>query len=238
MSIQENVLDKIKSGQLQMHSKWYFVVQGALIIGFAFLLFVVSAFLVSFIFFILHTSDISLLPRFGKNGIIVLFFIFPWVLVLVALIITGITGYLLKRFEFVYHKPLLYLPVALIFLVTFVGFMVQISSFHDNFRPYSLNHRLPFFASFYQMFRSPERGALSVGKIVSRNATGYSVRFRGGIAGSVVVDKTTRFPEGTSFVPGQMIIVLGLRQGNTVKADEIRLAPTRLPVPFEERIIK
>lgn len=110
-NIEEAVMIKVKTGQIKMKPKWYFIVGGVAAIAGLISSIVSSVFFVNLIIFIIRKKG----PGVGK--LTTMFDIFPWWIPFVA--ITGIVAglLLLRRYDFSYKKN---------FVLTILGFIVAV----------------------------------------------------------------------------------------------------------------
>ncbi|MFZ1988039.1 MAG: hypothetical protein WAV21_03360 [Minisyncoccia bacterium] len=112
--IQHEVLERIRSGELRMKPRLFFVLKAVLVVFVAALILLVSVWLASFISFGLRVSGHDSLLGFGTQGSLIFLTIFPWWSALLDLILIVLLGWLLRRFKFGYRRPLLYLFAVLI----------------------------------------------------------------------------------------------------------------------------
>jgi len=131
--VQGEVLERIRSGQLHMKPRLFFVLKTVAIISIAVLILVISVWLASFISFGLRLSGNESLLGFGTRGSFIFFALFPWGLVVLDLVLIALLAWLLRRFKFGYRRPLLYLLGALVVGGAAVGLLFDRETrFHDD----------------------------------------------------------------------------------------------------------
>lgn len=157
--IENEVLKKIQQGDVRMTSRKYFAVKTVLTILVGIAIFTVSTMLVSFLIFSLSNRGDLFLLSFGTKGIYKFILIFPWYLLSVAVLLLVILDYLLRRFRFGYHSPLVYLFMGTLVFVTGFSFIINITSFHVMLEKFAERNNLPFVKSMYGDVRKPQRGA-------------------------------------------------------------------------------
>ena len=140
---QNAVLNKINSGELKMRPKFYFVLQGFLTAATAILLFMISIFLISFIFYLLRVNNAD------REDLHLFLQFFPWILIGAALLITIALSLILKKYSFAYHKPLLFLPLGIILIIIALSLIMQLFAFHERFEPLTERRGTPLFSPFY-----------------------------------------------------------------------------------------
>jgi|SRR5579872_555950 len=139
---QENILGKIKTGEVKMRPKFYFVSQAVLLGIAAVLLFLIAIFLVSFIMFLGRTGHNSNVHLFLKT--------FPWILIVASLLLTAILIFILKRYAFAYRWPLIFLPIAVIGIILIASLVAEFYSFHEKLESYAMHRHVPGLAPFYR----------------------------------------------------------------------------------------
>ena len=124
IDITKNVMSKIKTEQIKMKPKWYFLF-GSLFIFLALIsLIIVSIFLISLITFSLKSHGPMGAIRYQQ-----IISNFPWwapIIVIIGLV-TGI--FLLKKYDFSYKKNFLFIIVIFISAVLFSGVLIDILGF-------------------------------------------------------------------------------------------------------------
>ncbi len=225
MNIQNDILDKIKSGELKKRPKIYFVLQTALVILGTIILLAVSVFSVSFIFYLLRASNLRFLLLFGRAGFLLFLFIFPWAHVLVALVLTIIIGWFLRRYSFAYRKPFLYLPVLIIAIITVLSIALHLIAFHRRFAQFSRQNGLPVFGQLYSNYDSKGSGNIAVVKTIGESTGGQwqAITQKGQ---RILVSKFPAayppvFPQDLK--KGQVLVIFGSRQGDEIQARSIRI---------------
>lgn len=126
IDITKNVMSKIKTEQIKMKPKWYFLF-GSLFIFFALVgLIIISIFLISLITFSLKSHGPMGAIRYQQ-----IISNFPWwapIIIIIGLV-TGII--LLKKYDFSYKKNFLFVVTIFISAVLLAGVLIDILGF-DN----------------------------------------------------------------------------------------------------------
>jgi hypothetical protein len=120
VNITDTVMSRIKTGDVRMRPKWYFVLGTfGMVIGLAGLV-IVSVFLISLISFSLRTHGPMGDIRYQQ-----LLASFPWWAPIVALV--GIVGglFLLKKFDFSYKKNFLMIIILFIGSIIVAGWAID-----------------------------------------------------------------------------------------------------------------
>lgn len=131
-NIKDEVLNKIKSGQINMRSKFYFLLKLGLLFTLVVFIFFVSVFLLSFIIFSLNVEGSLFLVRFGGKGLYNFLFVIPWYLLFIDILLLILLDVLLKSFRFGYKRPIVYLFGGTFFVVTLLSTLLDFTPFHYN----------------------------------------------------------------------------------------------------------
>ncbi len=156
-NIEEIVLKKIESGDIKMVPKSYFVFRATILTLFTVIVFILSVTLVSFIVFSLSARGDLFLLGFGKKGIIKFILMFPWFLLSVDAILILILDYLVRRFSFGYHSPIIYLFLGTLVFVTSFSFVLTFTSFHSKVSGFVRRNHVPFAGSMYDEINKSRR---------------------------------------------------------------------------------
>ncbi len=152
-TLKNTLLERIKSGKINMKSKRHFVFQIVILSAIVFLTFVVAVLLASYILFGLHATQESSLLGFGARGIETFILLFPWGLLLLFILLLLALDVLVKRFKFGYHRPFVYLFVISAVSITTIGFIVAVTPFHGNLLRQAEQKNLPMMSGFYDHLR-------------------------------------------------------------------------------------
>ncbi len=146
------VLEKIRAGAVQMRPRFYFVLKAFTVAVVAGLVLVLSIFLASFIFFSLRLNATDSLLSFGSRGLITFLQMFPWPFALLDLGLIFLLEWLLRRFRFAYSRPMLYILIALVAVVTSASLLVASGTrFHDSLLERADRDELPLpLGAFYE----------------------------------------------------------------------------------------
>jgi hypothetical protein len=131
-SLSEIMISKIKTGEIKMKPRFYFVLKGLLLgLGLAFTL-LASFFLVGMIIFMLRHNGLLLLPQFGFKGIRILIDSLPWFLLIIAILFIIVLEFFAKHYKFVYQKPTIYSIVIVTILVLLGGTIFMGPAIHNR----------------------------------------------------------------------------------------------------------
>jgi hypothetical protein len=153
--IKENVLGKIRRGDVHMRPKLYFVAQVIVVTIVAIITLAVSVFAVSFIFFSIHESGELFLFGFGMRGLLTFIAIFPWFTSLLALSLIILFEWLLRHFKFNYRRSILSVFFGLFCVVGVVGVLISITPIHKNLLDQADHGHLPFIGESYENIHTP-----------------------------------------------------------------------------------
>lgn len=143
-SMQENVLERIRTDAVTQVSKSHFVVRMIFTISVAIVTLLVSISIFNFMFFSLRFHQHEMLLGFGSRGLLFFFVLFPWGLLIVDVLLVSLLEWLLRQFRFGYRIPILYLLGILLALTVSTGlFLDRVTSLNDNLLGQADHHKLP-----------------------------------------------------------------------------------------------
>lgn len=176
-NIKDEILQKIKAGEICMKPKNRFMRDLALLISIVILTFILSTILVSYTLFSLYASGHLFLLGFGSKGIYEFILHFPWLLMSADAILIIFLDFLLKRFRFGYNNPIVYLFLGTLLLTGILGAIINLTAFHRNLLLRAEKQSLPVFGGFYQGLRkSNEETGTYRGRVVSIEGNVFVLR--------------------------------------------------------------
>ncbi|MCK4781741.1 hypothetical protein KAS79_02315 [Candidatus Parcubacteria bacterium] len=220
--IAEKVLDKIKSGEVKMKSRAYFVLRAVLLILGILVLTFFLIYFISFIIFSLRASGALFLPKFGFSGMKILFNALPWLLILIAATLIISLEIFAKRFTFVYRRPIIYSLLVIIIIVAAGSFLIDKTGFHPNLFRKAQERRLPAIGIIYRDFGAPRIGNAHHGVIFEVIKSGFKIETPCGEELTIIISSKTHFPLKADIKKGDVVVVLGKRSDGAVQAIDIR----------------
>jgi hypothetical protein len=210
-NLEDKIFDAIKSGDLKMRPRWYFILRDVLGVIAIVIVLLVVVYLASFIIFVLHQSGAWFVPVFGLSGWFALFSALPWLLVLLSAIFVIVLAILVKRYQFSYQWPMLYSFLGVVFLIAAACFLFIESSFYNQFFSSSIAEDVPFLGMYYPGFGTLGPNDVHRGIIASTNPDGFVLEDNGGGTSTIFIATSTIVPLGPGFQQGDMIVVFGDR---------------------------
>ncbi len=238
------VFEAIQSGKLSMRPRWHFVLRTVLLILGIVLVLLTTLSLVSFVIFALRESGLWFVPIFGSRGWLEFFASLPWILIVAAILFIIVLEILVRRFSFGNHQPLLYTALGIILGVVALG--VIIAPLHKEFLKDAYGDvGLPVVGGLYRSFGASNLSNTHVGVIFETTDDGFILENRNSQKLHVVVSSQTHFPFGTEFSEGDVVVVLGDWDDDTVQAfgvreinNELGSSTMRMPWPQGRRMMR
>jgi hypothetical protein len=235
-SIKEGVLKAIEDGRVKMRPKWQFIAKAALAILGVVLVALTTLYLVSFIVFVLRQTGVLFVPGFGFRGFGIFFLSLPWLLIALAALFMLLLEIIIKRYSFAYGRPFLYSALAVVFLGIIGGIIIGETPLHERFFDEAESGHLPFARPMYEYF-GQEPQNITVGAITKITGNGYQIQSGDGDdLFSVIVSPQTQTPPPNTLKVGDIILILGPRQGKTILAQGIQ-KPSTLPPPRRRFVV-
>lgn len=168
----DQILNKIKSGEVSMKPKYYFVIKLFALGISTFLIFILSSVLVSYVLFSIKASGQLYLLDFGPRGVYRFLMALPWIILVLDLLLIVFIDWLLKSFRFGYNSSVAFLFVVTMVSITALATCINYTSFHKMLLVRAENKDLPFGGGFYEgMRKSHGRQGIYHGEIVSIEST-------------------------------------------------------------------
>jgi len=222
--LKNNIIDKIKTGEIDMKPKWYFMLKTALLITGVIIIGLLAIYLLSFVMFALHNSGILFAPSFGFRGIGLFITTSPWILILLVAVFLSILYILVKQYSFSYKQPFLYSMLGVIFLVIIGSFAVR-ETLHERIGVFTERNQIPGMSPFYKSAHEKLPEGITFGTIEEVLETGFIITDTDGETLTIITDSKTRQKPGSSYSDGDKILIYGDKTNeDTVNAYGIRKA--------------
>lgn len=225
--MRESVMKAIHEQEVRMRPRWQFVLVSVLVATGTITLMLAIMYALSLAVFFLHQSGAWFVPAFGARGWMEFMRSVPWLLVVLVSAFIVLLEVLVRRYQFVYRKPLMLSVAGIIGLIALGSTVLAVMPFHGAMAGYAIRGVLP--PPVDQLYRPDNRrivrtDSIHRGMIVGTSSEGFMVAEGGdGDSVMVVVSGDTRLPYGQDFTVGDIIVVVGDRVGTgTVRAFGIR----------------
>jgi hypothetical protein len=210
--IKNQILEKIKSGEVNMKPKYYFIIKLVALALTVFLTFILSTMLVSYVIFSIKISGQFFLLGFGAKGLYHFFIALPWFILGIDVLLIFFLDWLLKSFKFGYNSSVMFLFVVTLVSITVLASLINSTSFHRDMMLRAEGRGLPIAGGFYNdLRRSHKSQGLFRGEIMSIEGTStFYIRY---------VDQNSNVDGDTAkiVVPNSIdIFSLGAMIGDTV----------------------
>lgn len=217
--LNKEILSQIKEGKVEMKSRWFFLLRTILGVLGVFILSLCLIFLVSFILFGLRKSGVALAPGFGPQGFILFAMSLPWMLILITAAFLMVLEILIRKYSFVYKKPILYSLIGVFAVTTLITLLLPSFAFHNSiFRAYKPERggEMPPVGKFYRGFGVPHPPDLIRGVIVDFSTGTLLVATDDGVTSSVAISDITKIFPGTNMAIGGELLIFGPRSSSGV----------------------
>lgn len=220
-TFKDTIIDKIKSGEVAMKPKWYFVLRAFLFLCSMLFVALISVYLLTFIVFALHKTGVWFTPSFGMRGLMFLVVSSPWVLILVLFMFLGLLYVLVTHYSFSYRKPLVYSMIGSVLFVIAISSFVAQTSIHDRVQTFVEAHQVPGFTTLYDAVGKERPAGIAVGTISELVENGFVLQVDGELV-TIKIGLLTRQPTGKEYSIGDKVMVLGKKTDTTMQAFGIR----------------
>ncbi len=215
-----NLLEQIKSGEIKMRPRSYFIAKSTLQLIALLLAALLAVFFLSFLVFRLKLSGALLMPGFGVGGIKDLLLSLPLFIVVLVLIFLAVFIWFAERYPIAYQRPLLYSLMAIVVIVCGAAVLVYSTPLHPYFfRAFSPAGAPRVMRMLYMHPRGLEIHNGFVGEITKADDNIVELLGPEGMAYKVIIDSQTLLPFGREgWDTGDWLIIRGEINGNEIRA--------------------
>ncbi len=222
-SLTSRILNRLKSGEVKMRPKGYFILRAVLVALITCLVALFVLYLVSFIFFSLRASGVWFLPGFGFGAMGVFIKSLPWSLILIALILIVVLELFVKRFGFAYRRPILYSVLVIVVFTLLGSLLIAKTPLHSDIFLRAHQGKLPPLAGgFYRGFGMPKLPDVHFGVVCDIGDNEFCLETDEGETLVILVASTTAFSLGADITEDDRVVVLGKRDDSRVEASAVR----------------
>jgi|SRR6185369_11712883 len=219
---EKNIIEKIKSGHVTMHSRGFLIWRTALWTLAILLLAAATIFIVSFVFFTLRASGVWDLPQFGLHGLREFLMFFPWLFIPAILLFLWLLERFVLQHSFAYRLPVIYSALILIAVTIFGSIIVLATPLHQRLFFYARRQQLPIAGPVYRFFGRSHPDDFYAGIITAASSSTYSVSNPDGEQMIIITNSGTRFFAPSPIIAGDCIEVTGEEQNGTMTALAIK----------------
>lgn len=229
------VLARIQTQKISIHSKTFFRLKFAAFIILLSAICFISIVLCSFILFVIRMTGQSDFIGFGSQGVLLFFTLFPWILFLVDIILVAALGNMMRQTSFGYKIPGVYVVGLILSIIVISGYIVDAkTSLHNNMLFRADKKQLPFFHGAYmQVRRAPPVGyGIYRGTVIFREGNMLYIDIDDaagvGTSTSVTIDVTNDL-RAPHIEKGDSVFISGKIENGVVTNAKLKMAP-RLPI--------
>lgn len=228
----DTVLERIRTGEIAMRPKLYFLVRTIVVVLLALSILCISVLLAGFISFSLRVGGHDSLLSFGPRGFSTFLALFPWPLALADLVLIALLAWLVRYFKFGYrHSAIILLSTAAFFALLFGLGIDRGTSLEDVLFDRAQRGELP--GPLNKVYRdehrhAPEELGVFRGIIVSIDDTSFLMTYDDLDDDGDEHTWTVILPPGSAtstLTVGARVYVAGDADGSLIRAYGVRLLP-------------
>lgn len=209
MKSEENaVINTIKSGEVKMHSRSYFIAQTLLAALGAVLVFFFILFISTFIIFALQENGGLFAAGFGPPGWLIFLNSLPWSLLLLSIVLVLLLWLLLRRYAVVYHQPFLYLLLILIVVISLTCFFLSAGAINAGIFRYVSRNQIPVVTGVYEFETAPMSGIYR-GEVLMLATSSFIIENALQQTSTVLIVPAAASSELEGLAPGDYVIIFG-----------------------------
>jgi len=220
--LEKKIMNEINTGKVKLRSRYIFVAE-KLGLGSAFALSaLLSVLFFSLILFYLRQSDNIGYLSFGNLGLTAFLDSFPYLLVMVVVVLIFIAGFILRKSEFAYKFSFGYLSLVLVSVVIAIGSVLTAARVDERIEHAAFSSQPVGYVvrPFLHRDLGDRRGGIS-GQVTDVEEdfivvqTPYSER--------VVDISGLTYDASAELMPGQFVMIVGEREGESFIAHAIKI---------------
>lgn len=221
-NIKNNVIHKIKAGEVQMVPRWQFALKALLLALSVIIVGMLAVYFLSFVLFVFHETGVWFAPGFGLAGLLFFILASPWILILLVGIFLLILYFLVTHYSFSYRKPLVYSLMGVVLFVIAASSFIQYTTIHARINAFAERHEVPGLAPLYRGVTKDRPGSLVVGTIaaIDQAEIRLTTEQRGVV--EIVLSSHTKLPPHKPLAVGDAVMVFGNFEGDDLIAFGVR----------------
>ncbi len=226
-NLREEILGRIRRGEVKMHSRGYFLLKSLLWAIVAIFFLILTAALVVFVFYVLKLNGTLALTGFGLKGMREFLLSLPLSLIAITLLFILTAGVFMKQYPVTYRRPLIYGVGALLIIISLgSAAMLAATGLRRSIYATVEYGEIPLVSGFYDAYTKAGSGRVTVGRVVTVGRDGLTVETREGEQVRAVFGPQTSIYTDRTFETGDYVIVYGSRNGQTVGAMAVERVET------------
>lgn len=150
-NIKEKILNYVNSNEVSIKPKWHFIFKLIFKIIAILIVFLAIVYFISFSNLVIYEKESLGLLNMRNFGHFV--FTLPWLILFLSLVLLIVLEFLIRKFSFVYKKPLIYSLFGLIFIVLVIGFALNRIDNQFRFARFGERPEMPILGPMHQHFR-------------------------------------------------------------------------------------
>ncbi len=218
--IKEKILEKIKSGEIKMHSRTYFLIHTVLLIFSLIIIFFVGWFLISILFFLFNKTGAWHLSIFGIKGFLVFLSSFSWIIIISGLAFLVIFEVMLRKFPIGYRSSLLYSVIFLLAVVLIGNTTIHATGLNNKLHNFLQKKKIPVVEKIYELQGEFLKKNMVSGYIEEITPDGFILNDSEKGSVKVKTNSSTKFPSGHDLKIGEEVYV-GVGKTDGGKGEEV-----------------
>lgn len=219
--IKEKILEKIKSGQITMRSRTYFLLHAALMIFSLAITFFVGWFLIGVLFFLFNQAGVWHLSIFGISGFLAFLSSFSWIVLLIGLASLVVFEIVLKKFPFGYKNTLLYSVLVFAAIILIGNMAVNAAGLNNRLHGFLQKQKIPVVNKIYESQGEFLKRNIISGQIQEITSDGFILNNDEKGQVKIKVNNFTAFPSGNDLKIGEDVFV-GIKKTDIGNMEEIK----------------
>ncbi|MFA5173270.1 MAG: hypothetical protein WC435_02655 [Candidatus Paceibacterota bacterium] len=217
--IADEILGKIKRGEVKMLPKSYFLMKSILYAAVSVFAIVFATFFAALVFYILKINGFLSLPQFGLKGLRDFVLSLPVFLLATAILFIVAATMFLSEYPATYRRPLIYSVGSLLIILSLgLLFITKAVSFRRVVYNEIESGEVPVISSFYDYIKETNPRNVLKGRVENVYSNSFLMDVGDGEEVRVVYGPQTSVYSEGGIRSGDYVIVHGRRNGNSIGA--------------------
>lgn len=220
LNLQHNILDKIKSDNVKMTPKQFFIMRWVTLLTTSIFFLIFGIYILAYVIFLFIDNGLIYIPLFSESGVVDFIVEVPWTLVFLGLLSVFFFSITSKTFYKIYKKPFLTFFFSILMIIVISHLILVTTGGMQYLKEEAYKEKLHLVPSKFLDFRDSQTGTLLVGYVLSTTSNSLIVRDRKNNLMEIVGES---LGDLNIYQVGQLVNVYGGKENDTFQAKIIEV---------------
>ena len=177
-NIQNKILDKIKSGEVKMTSKQYFVLRWATMAITSVFFLILATYIFAYVIFLFSDNGLMIIPFDTENNILKFIIEIPWTLVFLGLVSVFLFSITSQTFYKIYKKPFLTFFFSILMIIVLSHFILLETGTMKTLKEQAYAAGIKLAPAKLLQFRDSQTRSIFIGNVVATTSNSIIINDR------------------------------------------------------------